>query len=371
MTVSNKCFCLGFNVTQGIGFSEYDGYWPLPKLGTGCINIVDSNNIERMLVLDNSDDIFYELSNKQLHVDYDLTKLYKDKTNISGGSGYDITPYVRFKSDTGEYNKFYIEHYSSRFFFKPTLIANIDTTGYDSNGLPTSFSVIATIKSNGNTTVTATDIPLNNEVVFDKKVEGRDLQTNLTFNKSDFLLIGRQQDYIVKDIQYDTENRTIDEVETQLTLSTPLFWMSRGENYNRDLISYCIISGLYSKTWGADGFSDSAISLLQNSQKITFPSINSTATKTFSIWAYKSAPYLTLDDDSLSWYLSGYNTFDNWTLYYTSGITSSGVFCIKPSGSSIFKIEDVRMYESTSIDYLEYLFNDMKENNGNNTLPLN
>jgi hypothetical protein len=368
MSVTNKCFCLGFTPEQGVGFSEYTNYWVFPLQQTGVVKVQDSYNNERVIVLNDSDDYFYEIGLRQFNSDSSTQRIYKDKTNISGLSGYDIPTEVTFKGDIGEYEKYYLENYSNRFFVKPTNSGNIGDSDYDTYGIPSGIVFNLSINVDGYKTISITDVNINNEIVSHIKAEGSVLQSTLSSTQSDFRLVGRQQDYIVKDIQYSTENRSNDITDYQEFLSTPLLWVTRGESKGTELISLGTVSG-YTDSTGPDTRTNSAMTVSGSS--IVLGSTTNTSSKIFSTWISGSATFnfyngavYNLQDQTFT----THDTYGSWRLVYASGITATGTINIAPSGTC--RLFDIRMYATTDTSYLAYMFDDVTDNYGDNICPM-
>jgi hypothetical protein len=381
MTIANKCYCLGFNIEQGIGFSEFTTNWPLPILQTNILTIKDSNSIDHTLVFDSVDQTFYEIGLREKVVLVDSNELFKDKLTVSGTSGNNIPTEVDFKSDIGESEKFILEHYTSRFYFNPINIDNINNTneGFDSLGLLSGLSVTSDIYSNDSLVATSTNIPKNNDSVYHTKVEGNRLQTVLKTNVSNFRLVGRQQDYIVKDIQYDIEDRNDEEYNFQSIIAEPVQWFTRGEDPSKDRISGNEISGTFSLTSGLDGIFNSSIS---TSSTVTFPFINISSIQSvfISMWVSGSPRFIFGKYDS--WYDTNFNNYgsqDGWSLryknlnpsdYLISGETpSTKQLSVLPFMDSI-ELYDIRIYTQDLTSNLGTYFTDILIDNGNNILPI-
>ena len=50
MALSDRSIKLGIKYDQGIDFTEYTGYWPMPETCGGVVKILDNNNNVRILV---------------------------------------------------------------------------------------------------------------------------------------------------------------------------------------------------------------------------------------------------------------------------------------------------------------------------------
>lgn len=356
---------MGMNYEQGIGFSENTGSWPMPEARTGVIKITDANDYQHVLVLDYTDGKFYDISMREGPVNSGLVEYFKDKVDVDGTGGTDIEPEVTFKEDTGEYEKYVTEHLGSRFYVRPGKESNRDGSGYDSNGYMSGVEFSSYIYVDGEPTTEtayAEDIDKTGEIVYDRKAEGRRLQTKFVSNKSDFQLVARQQTYITKDINYDHEYRVTTEGDHQENLASPLLWVSRGENPTYDIVGGEQISGTVSYITGPDSRSNSAFSI---SSGITLPSISSASAKTMFMWVSGSGSGLaTAAIGGSGVTFSNYSSDGNWYLNYATGITSSGTTIITPSGT--VGIYDIRIMSGDKSDDLSYYFGDITDNGADN-----
>ena len=175
MPLSNRSWFMGINFEHGIDFSEFTGRWPMPETCGGIVRLLDENNQPHVLVLDYSDGHFYDITLRDGPEGSNIINGFMDKLSVDGTGGYDIEPEVRFKSDIGEYEKFVIEHDSSRFYVRPDKETNRDKTGFDSNGYLTGTEFTAEIYVDGEPsafTSSSENIPRNGEIFYENKVEG-------------------------------------------------------------------------------------------------------------------------------------------------------------------------------------------------------
>lgn len=365
MSLTDRSITLGINIEHGIDFCENTGYWPMPESNDGVVKILDDNNYIHVLVFDFSDGYFYDITTRDGPTGSGLTTLFVDKADTDGTGGYDITPEVTFKEDTGEYDKFVTEHLSSRFGLRPFKESFRNASGYDSNGYPTNIEFTSKIFIDGEPTTetaTAEDISKTGEVVYDRKAEGHRLQTVFSADKSGFKLLSRNQTYITKDINNNPDNRITTEGNHQNNLSSPLLWFTRGETPSYDRVNESPISGTFGYTNGPDGKVNSAFSISDTT--LTLPNISSTNAKTVSLFA-TSEPVIQIGGNNIS--LTNYSTEDGWSLYYASGITYSGSVTVSGGTLNLF---DIRVYDGNKSSDLTYYYNDVTDNSGNNICPL-
>jgi hypothetical protein len=276
---------MGLMYDQGIDFSENSGHWPMPEAHVGTLKVFDENDIQHCLVFDSEHGKFYDLSTKEAHSESGVIDIYKDLTDVDGTNGYDLEPEITFKEDTGEYEKFIVEHLSSRFYVRPLNETDRNLSGYGSNGYSTNLELTTEIYVDGEPTsytVSAEDISKNGEIVYDKKVEGHRLQTKIKSTDPRFRLISRQQDYIAKDINYDFDNRVTTEGDHQLALLTPTMWFSRGETPTYDRVGGSGVVGSMGLCNGPDNKINSAFEI---STQVRLPILSSTNQKTV-IWMH-------------------------------------------------------------------------------------
>lgn len=365
MSETNRSFPMGMNYEQGIGFSENTGAWPMPEARTGVIKITDENDYQHVLVLDYTDGKFYNISMREGPTNSGLVEHFKDKVDVDGTGGTDISPEVTFKEDTGEYEKYTTEHLGSRYYVRPGKETNRNGSGYDSNGYMTGTEFSSYIYVDGEPTTEtayAEDISKAGEIVYDRKVEGRRLQSKFTSNRSDFQLVARQQTYITKDINYDYENRVTTEGDHQENLSSPLLWISRWENPTIDIIGGSGITGDASYQTGPDERSNSAFSI---SSAISTPSVTSTDAKTLFMWVSgggSGVASVAVGGNSIT--MTNYSSSGNWYCNYASGITHSGQISITPSGT--IGVFDIRLMSGDKSSDLSYYFGDVTRNGADN-----
>lgn len=359
------------NSEQGIGFSENSGSWPMPEAKTGVLKILDDRDYQRVLVLDHSDGKFYDISSRNAPDSSGIERIFQDKINVSGVSGVDITPEVTFKEDMGEYERFLIEHLSSRYYVRPDKETDRTVSGHDTKGFLNDLEFTTYLYVDGEPTTDKTkaiDIKKDNEILYDRKAEGHRLQSKLIANKSGFNLVGRQQEYIVKDINYTPNDRVNTENNHQENLSTPLLWATRGDTPSIEKITLQNISGINSYVTGPDTRSNSAFHLTST---FTLPSISDSNAKTLMLFVSGisgTSGSITAQVGANNITLHQHDYDSSWFLLYASGITGSGTITITPNSRA--DIFDFRLYSGNKTNDLDYYFEDVIENYANNVCPL-
>lgn len=366
MSEINRSITLGTNEDHGMDFSENTGYWPMPETCGNVIKILDEDNYPHVLVLDYKDGCFYDITTRDGPSGSNLNILFTDKAAVDGTGGYDIEPEVLFKEDTGEFENYTTEHLSSRFGLRPYKETYRDQTGYDSNGFPTDIEFTTKIFKDGEPTtetVLAEDISKSGEIVYDRKVEGHRLQTEFSANKSGFRLVNRKQTYITKDINENPDNRLTTENTYQNTLSSPILWVTRGENYNYDRITGTEITGTYTQTTGPDGIVNTALI----STSVTFSNITNSNNKTLMFFVYGAEPpTVTIGGNNVN--VTLYSNYNGWRLYYATNVTYTGSLII--SNATPIYLYDIRVYTTDVSSAMRYYYNDVIDNKANNVCPL-
>lgn len=368
---------MGIQFDTGIDFSEFTGGFPMPEACNGAIKIYDDNNHMRVLVLDYSDGCFYDISLRDGPSSSNVVNGFYDKADTDGTGGVAIEPSVTFKEDTGEYEKFITEHHTSRFYVRPNKETDRNTTGYDNKGYLNNTEFTAELYVDGEPVIEsaiAQDITRNNEVVYDRKVEGYRIQTKFTANNSSLKLIGRQQEYITKNIVYDPDNRPTTEQSFQSYFSQDItHWFTRGEITPATCrITGISITGTYDLSTGFDGKPDSSI-LVANGNTINLPVLNLSSTHRMYFWSsgLLTDVIITGNSGTITLVLVLSST---WFLYYIDISTTDSNYNIDISNNGTdVKIFDIRIFNTLktfTARYTSYYISDISYNDGNNLLPL-
>ena len=269
--VMDKCFHLGMKTTQGGGWSDVTGAdWLWPCNQAGVVSAVDVNGYRRLCIWDRNDAIWYVANTKDGPPNSGLVWRNRDKVdpNVSG-SGTHIPGKVKRRQDHGETRHYTMDHIETWVDIKPRKDANIDATGYDSDGQLTDQEFTARLYQDGSTTAgaEAIDIPLDREIVFDHKTPARTQQFEVETVTTDWRITGFEHYWSVYDIpQFPKKNSNdVKMLETinQESLRTPIFWVSRThrtQGLNRATTR--LVTGyanITSTATGPDGESNSAM----------------------------------------------------------------------------------------------------------------
>lgn len=365
--LTNRSFPLGLNYEQGIGFAEYSDGWPMPEACAGTLKIIDDENNVHVLVLDYRDGCFYDISVRDGYSGSNIINTFKDKINTDGTGGVDIPTSIKFKEDTGEYEKFSTEHHVSHFYVRPFKESYRNTTGYDNRGFPTGIEFTSKIYVDGEPTeetATAEQINKYNEIVYDKHVEGRRLQTEFSSNMSGFRFLGRQQEYITKDIIKDPDLRITTEGTNQSNLSSNMLrWYTRGEQPLVCRISDLVNTSIVSFTTGPDNKLDSAMVVsIGNSFNVDITGIS--LQSTISFWCDGTFELrnngVAQSVTNVTNHPTGYNLYRCTLLPNTSLVIYA---------TTEIKLFDIRLYNG-SVTNFTYYVNDVEHNNADNVCPL-
>ena len=344
-----RSFPLGFNMDQGIGFSENTGHWPIPEKNGGAIRIVDDKNQIRVLVLDRTDGVFYDVTYGR-HNNED--KIFTDKTDMAG-NGLDIEAEVAFKEDRGEHEKFTIENLANRFYVRPYEETNRNQNGFDDKGFIEDTEFESTIFVDGEPTTAAAKAGdmHGEEVVYDRRVEGKRLQTKFKSNKSGFQIVGRQQDYLVKNVNYLPDLRPGTEGDYQEEIQKDLIhWYTRSENPVLDRIERdtLVFPDEYVAVKGPDNKEKSGFKLT------TERGVEITTLSFVLFWA---------KDYHNPLFLHTVAGIDDWVLYYGD----SDVDLILPVGVDFF---DIRVYSTSKTGVVKYYYDDTVYHSADNVCPI-
>jgi hypothetical protein len=350
--IANKSFKLGVVKQNGIGFSENNNTsYVMPEIRTGVLNITDDNGIKHTLVLNDTDKKFYSISLTKGANGTGNEVYYKDKVNVSGTEGSELTPKVRFNEVRGEYERFFLRNKSESVYFRPTNATS---------GFPSGLTMDMSIYKDGEPTtpyVTAEDISVTkNEIHFDRKIDDcHRMQTEITANKAPFIIVGKQSNFIVYDRKDDPDAVKSSEDTWQENLSSPTFWVKRGNNLKNSVDNTALVlSGLEAYTEGPDGESTSALSIA-TSLSLANSSVSS---GTLLIW-HKIG--YTISDISLT----QVTTSGNWILSKYEGTIPANI--VLTTGD----VFDVRIYSSLfTTTNINYYYLDIINNNGNNVIGL-
>lgn len=262
-SLTTKCYRTPVRGNEGYGVSEYkdganvgrDWIWPPALLQIG--KCYDSMKREIILVLDSKTQREYQIN------DMDV---WKDRAGTYEGN--EIWSEIHQKAhqaDAGEHVSIrHIEHHEYFKSFDRKVMEN--AAGYDSEGLPLEMRVDNQLFSDEKVASMAAEtkkIPRNGDLVFNEKVEARNLQLRTLVRGAPYLLTGVVPYYETVDKQQGPSLRVMSEDGYQEIMSSmPLFHVSRHYNPILNLASGESCLGTYAAViTGPDGKQYSAITM--------------------------------------------------------------------------------------------------------------
>lgn len=351
---TTRCYRFAVLPEHGVGPSEYLGSaWPFPEARTGTIRIFDDNDQAHMLVLNNKDGYFYDISTRDGPPGSGLSRVWKDGADISGAGGTDILPTALFPEDRGGFEHYFLEHKESHIYARPY----DEAVGFPS-GLEFGLDIFEEGEPSDAAASTA-DIPLDGDIGFDKRIEAHRLQLKLSANMSQHLIVGRQQYYVASDRAAAPDKRIMTESDYQEEFSLPLLWIWTKGGTPADRAQGAALSLTATGTTGVDGESGSAI---QFDAVQTFPSVAMTGAGELLFW-YQGTLTVTIGGTPIT--MTDHGTYSGWTLAYASGITATGDLVITPTSGTV-KIFDLRAFNTAITSGARaYYYTDVSNNSGN------
>ena len=366
---TNESFRYAVKTTHGIGFSENTGDdWVFPEARTGTIRIIDTDGQHHLLVLDNNDGLFYDISTRD---GPSTTKYWKDKVATDGTSGTDVVPDVYLKEIRADREAKTVEHINTRINVRPIE----ESDGYDSG---TELDTYIYVDGEPTTeTCMAEDIPTDGNVYYDRVARGSRLQTRISANTGKIQIIGIEQMYKTNDIVRSSTYVHSTESDRQTNLSSNLvhWWSRGGDGLFVDKITGRVATGsitTLATMTGPDGRSNSAISMAGTTGILTLGAIDITSGS--MILTRKTAGVFEARIDGVS-FGSGDASFDlgsSWYLRYWRALTKDGILTLYVSDPSLpAGFFDIRIYSGdVSVNDITYLKNDLLYNSGDATLSI-
>lgn len=183
-TNNNLCLRYGFSREAGFGWAKVSGAaWPVPPTYAGAVQIIDSNNLQRIIMYDAVDTYAYWIETFTAYTGSSTTKVFKDKVATNGTGGTDIVCTARFREFTASDESMDLFHKESYIYDRP----------YDeATGYPSGFSRTLKVYTDGSTTAAATitAAPAKGDLQFFDKVQGNRIQMEVQFATSGARLTG-------------------------------------------------------------------------------------------------------------------------------------------------------------------------------------
>lgn len=217
----DKCFRMAVKESNGFGWSIYSGdAWIRPEQGGESITVFDSYGRHSTLVLD-KDGYVYDISGL-LSGATGITKIRKDKTDITGTGGTDIVTKVKLPEEQGTFEHMFIEHMESHLYVRAADETKRNTTGYDTAGFPDDTEFDMTLFADGEQatySAEAKNIKRTGDITFDRKVVAHRLQLELECNNGEHIVVGVQQYNKAADSPAEPDNRVNTEDDHQAIIS--------------------------------------------------------------------------------------------------------------------------------------------------------
>lgn len=385
-----ECYNLGLgdltkNARQGIGFSIVDGDYPEPECQ---FNIVDSNGYSKTIVLDVTDDVFFDITPITTNAIISEND-YKDKFDFSSGN---IETEIIFKTDKAESEDYIMEHYKSSFYIDSPFSPLPETQQtYDYEDPDRTFTVTTYGEklywSSGYYPLIdkafqykqITGLHKLNSVVYNKAVEGNRMYTSIVGNTGFYRLYGRRQEYIAKDINYYRIADDIGHYDYQENVSDVSMWFtSKSLLPLYDRVSGQIMSGaVYYENDGI--WTDPIYGLIEDTRmtaeyptttEVILPNISYEGDKTIAVLKKTTPVDFYINDIEVTRSVESFEAGDGWHIYFASGVSGSGQIKLDFAYGFYYFIEIRVFNNNTASGAFQYWIDDIFYNGGLNTQPL-
>ena len=280
LNVSKTDACLMYGETEasGLGASFVDGSaWIRPAARVNPITILDRNDQVRTLVPDIRSMRFFELTGTAGVASLGHRPVWKDRVKVDGTGGVTYDGETHLRGVTGTVERHFLEYVSANVYTRP-VHESVRNEGYDIQGYPADLRAIVTVRDQDEITTEVAqsiDIKLpSHEVMFDSRLEGHALKTELKFDRAPLQLVGVTQNLLTKDRLASPvrgEDAVIEQ-RAQEFLSSCIWWVTRGvaPTYDRITQTELLPVDSVATTNGLDGLTDSAL-LVITGQHISIP----------------------------------------------------------------------------------------------------
>jgi hypothetical protein len=380
--ITNKSFRFGVYEHQGIGFSENTGSWLFPETRTGTCSVVDNDGYEYLLVIDESSGSIYTPSLYNGPESTEHERLFKDKTDVNGASGTDITTMVDFKEHKGESERFFISNVSDSIFVRPIDIALADATGYDANGFPDNLvfdiyklkdgcKIDEDLTGTYNKSIKAENVSIDqNELTFTDEIEGHRLQTRLYGNLAPYRITSYHSTYNVYD-KYSINDRETTNTTSQSILSNCYFWISN--TYHMNAVGYNAVTGTIGYDVNNGSLVESSTTPFNNLKG--YLAVGNTTLENPQVVGVNSSVVMWLNFASLVPFTDTYTftqygeTYNGWKLVYKNyGNAESGLSANKVLKNNVLFFDLRIIHAGLNTAALEYYYRDCIQNEGKNVL---
>lgn len=240
---------------------------------------------------------------------------------------------------------------------RPQEPENKGDNNYDSNGYRSAQEFDLEVYADGNLNTpfaTVDNIPENGDIVFSgEKVEARRLQFVFKSATSEFQIVSRNHNVVVKPKQGTRTERSSGSSNSETVIALPQLYISRNAFLPLlERISGEEIDGDVTQTAGPDGYSNSAITLNQN---LSLLNDAIAGTYTFMFWRAVAAPVATVP--LLPALTQQGATSNGWQLMYVVGTVCPANLVI-----TVGDVFDIRLYSSDISAYLGAYYTDVINN---------
>ena len=328
MNVNKTDTCFRFAIPQqpkqGIGWSLYDGVsegvdsgdWPYPSAIVGPCEIIDDNDVRRMLVVD---------ANTFRHYELGVDDHWVDGEDSYGGS--EIESEILFREHTapiGAAAK--LKHSQSHLSIKPWQKDYRGAEGYSVDGFKVSFEadLYARVDSLETNAAITKQVPMDGQLVFDRHLLSNYLQEGVLIRGAPWRLISVQQWFFQQDTAAAPPKKQMTEKSWAQELSEPVTWFPRSVNLGMNYATAVEANGSEAgTTTGPDGLSRSAV-VFGGADQYYVPSIEDLAGDfTMSVWLRNPTSgitFFTLSQGNLALTLTQAGA--NWEILWNDGLNN-------------------------------------------------
>ena len=256
---TDRCFRRAIEPQQGVGWSEYTGDLPFPESGVGIVKVIDSLKQRCVVIFDALTRKPYVWANRKAPTGSMMDEVFTDKQGDYAGT--EIACKVRSKEIRSPENR-ELKMLGATLKFQPTEKDNIGASGYNSGGFRENQEFTVRMYRNGLVAAeaTATDVPLDAEVSFDKEIKFEGLQIEVETAASEFDGTEMSMRYLDMMQKKAPSKVIMTEQNYNNQFGLPVLWLSRGQTTNLNRADNETGSGSFAgSTTGPDGKTNSAM----------------------------------------------------------------------------------------------------------------
>ena len=254
VSVTTESLRLALKPSQGNGWAVFRGEdWLWPEARNGTLKIIDNKEKHQQIVWDARSGLPYLVG--------DLNQ-WTDKADGSY-DGTEIEGEIRFPEDRGSAEHYTLESLEHHVHLRPHDEDSRGADGHTATGYRNGFSVDLAMFEDGEQITEAArteNIPIDGDIVFDRKLEAHRMQLKFTTTTSFWKLVRRRSYYVAKDKAAPPSGRAMSQYDHQAALEDAVMWLSRGDSLLLDKITNVEATGSYlAVATGPDGYSGSAM----------------------------------------------------------------------------------------------------------------